>query len=70
MSKNGDFKKYWQFLWRSWAIQTSWNYERQMNMGFLYGIAPTLDRIYPNEKDPQQLAYKKDRKSTRLNSSH
>ena len=60
MGKNGDFKKFWQFTWRSWAIQASWNYERQMNMGFLYGIAPTLDRLYPDEKDPQQLAHKKE----------
>ena len=51
VSKN---RKLWQFFWRSWAIQDSWNYERQMNMGFLYGMAPTLDRCYPNEKDPQQ----------------
>ena len=21
-------KKIWQFFWRSWAIQDSWNYER------------------------------------------
>ena len=43
--KISDRKRYWQFLWRSWAIQDSWNYERQMNMGFLFGIAPTLDQI-------------------------
>lgn len=36
-------KKLSQFFWRSWAIQDSWNYERQMNMGFMYGIAPTID---------------------------
>ena len=59
-AKVSDNKKFWQFLWRSWAIQASWNYERQMNMGFLYGIAPTLDRLYPNEKDPEQLARKKE----------
>ena len=43
VKKRSDFKKYFQFFWRSWNIQASWNYERQMNMGFLYGIAPTLD---------------------------
>lgn len=59
-AKVSDNKKFWQFVWRSWAIQASWNYERQMNMGFLYGIAPTLDRLYPNEKDPEQLARKKE----------
>ena len=55
-----DKRKYWQFLWRSWAIQCSWNYERQMDMGFLYGIAPTLDRLYPDENDPEQVAHKKE----------
>lgn len=60
LKKRSDFKKYLQFFWRSWAIQASWNYERQMNMGFLYGIAPTLDELYPNENDPEQLAHKKE----------
>lgn len=55
-----SFKRYWQFFWRSWAIQASWNYERQMNMGFLYGIAPTLDRLYPDSSNPEQLARKKE----------
>ena len=41
-------KKVSQFFWRSWAIQASWNYERQMNMGFLYGMVPSLDRLYPD----------------------
>lgn len=59
-NKRSDFKKYLQFFWRSWAIQASWNYERQMNMGFLYGIAPTLDELYPDEKDPVQLEHKKE----------
>ena len=58
-AKRSDFKKYFQFMWRSLNIQASWNYERQMNMGFLYGIAPTLDELYPNENDPEQLAHKK-----------
>ena len=50
-AKRSDFKKYFQFMWRSLNIQASWNYERQMNMGFLYGIAPTLDELYPNGSD-------------------
>ena len=44
VKKRSDFKKYFQFFWRSWNIQASWNYERQMNMGFLYGIAPTEEQ--------------------------
>ena len=53
-------KRYSQYFWRSWAIQDSWNYERQMNMGFLYGIAPTLERLYPDENDPVQVERKKE----------
>ncbi len=60
MKNESNFRKFWQFFWRSWAIQCSWNYERQMNMGFLYGIVPTLDRIYPDNSAPQQVAYKKE----------
>ena len=53
-------KRYSQYFWRSWAIQDSWNYERQMNMGFLYGIAPTIDRLYPDVNDPEQVAKRKE----------
>lgn len=53
-------KRYSQFFWRSWAIQDSWNYERQMNLGFLYGIAPTIDRCYPDENDPKQVERRKE----------
>lgn len=53
-------KRYSQFFWRSWAIQDSWNYERQMNLGFLYGIAPTIDRCYPDENDPEQVEKRKE----------
>jgi PTS system mannose-specific IID component/fructoselysine and glucoselysine-specific PTS system IID component len=31
-----------------------------MNMGFLYGIAPTLDRLYPDADDPEQVEKKKE----------
>ena len=60
VKKRSDFKKYFQFFWRSWNIQASWNYERQMNMGFLYGIAPTLDELYPDESDPVQRQHKQE----------
>jgi PTS system mannose-specific IID component/fructoselysine and glucoselysine-specific PTS system IID component len=58
--KVSDHKRYGQFFWRSWAIQDSWNYERQMNMGFLYGIAPTIDRLYPNVNDQKQVEKRKE----------
>lgn len=53
-------RRLWQFFWRTWAIQASWNYEGQMNLGFLYSIAPTLDRIYSDESDPEILERKKE----------
>ena len=31
---------------RSWTIMCSWNYERQMHMGFMFGMAPILDKLY------------------------
>ena len=54
-------KKSWSFLWRSWAIQASWNYERQMNMGFLWGIAPTLNKLYskPEDLEKKKAAYQR-----------
>ena len=44
-------KKIWQFFWRSWAIQDSWNYERQMNMAFCYSMLPVIKKLYPNKDD-------------------
>lgn len=61
LNKKEQRHRFWSFFWRSYAIQASWNYEGQMNMGFLYGIAPTIDRLYPNaETDPEQMAKKKE----------
>ena len=59
--KDSNKCKYRKFFWRSWNIQASWNYERQMNMGFLYGIAPILDEIYKDPKDEElkKEAYKR-----------
>ncbi|GFN36685.1 PTS system mannose/fructose/sorbose family transporter subunit IID [Tepidimicrobium xylanilyticum] len=50
-------KKYRNFFWKSWAMQASWNYERQMNMGFMYGMAPIIDEIY---KDPKDIEFRKE----------
>lgn len=68
-AKRSDFKKYFQFMWRSLNIQASWNYERQMNMGFLYGIAPTLDELYPDENDPSSWRTKRKPTSARWRST-
>lgn len=59
--KDPNKKKYRNFFWKSWAIQASWNYERQMNMGFMYGMAPIIDEIYKDSKDIElrKEAYKR-----------
>lgn len=38
-------------FWRSFTVEWSWNYERQMNLGFAYSILPALEKIYKDKKD-------------------
>lgn len=45
-------------FFRSMAIMCSWNYERQMNMGFMYGMAPVLDKLY-DDKEEKKRAYER-----------
>lgn len=49
--KDPNSWKYWRFFWSSWMIQASWNYERQMNMGYLHGMAPIIDKIYKGKEN-------------------
>lgn len=42
---------------RSWTIMCSWNYERQMHMGFMYGMAPILNKVYKNDEKKKREAY-------------
>ncbi|PKL44860.1 MAG: hypothetical protein CVV41_05700 [Candidatus Riflebacteria bacterium HGW-Riflebacteria-1] len=35
-----------KIAFRSFFLQSSWNYRGMMNMGFLYAIAPGLDRLH------------------------
>lgn len=50
-------KKLKEILWGSWCMQTNWNYERQMNTAFMYGMSKTIDRLYP---DPDEVDKKKE----------
>ncbi|WP_282925637.1 PTS system mannose/fructose/sorbose family transporter subunit IID [Helcococcus kunzii] len=59
MTKDNNSWKYRHFFWSSWAIQNTWNYERQMNMGYLYGMAPILDEIY-KDNAPETIEMKKE----------
>ena len=51
-------KKVSEFFWGGWCMQTNWNYERQMNTAFVWGISKTIDRLYP---EPEELEKKKER---------
>lgn len=37
-------------FWRSFTMEWSWNYERQMNLGFCYSMLPILDKLYDKEE--------------------
>ncbi|MGF2146350.1 PTS system mannose/fructose/sorbose family transporter subunit IID [Vagococcus fluvialis] len=40
-------------FWRSFQMEFSWNYERQMNMAYTYAMIPVLKKLY---KDKDQMA--------------
>lgn len=44
---------------RSLTIMCSWNYERQMHMGFMFGMAPVLDKLYKNNEEKKKEAYRR-----------
>lgn len=46
-------------FWRSFTAEWSWNYERQMNLGYSYAIRPALEKIYDNKKDKLTTAYQR-----------
>ncbi len=38
-------------FWRSFQMEFSWNYERQMNMAYAYAIIPILKKLYHTKED-------------------
>ncbi|MBS0970964.1 MULTISPECIES: PTS system mannose/fructose/sorbose family transporter subunit IID [Yersiniaceae] len=38
-------------FWRSFQMEFSWNYERQMNLAFVYALIPVLKKLYPRKED-------------------
>lgn len=38
-------------FWRSFQMEFSWNYERQMNMAYTYAMIPILKKLYPKKED-------------------
>ena len=37
-------------FWRSFTINASFNYERQMNQGYVYSMIPVLKKLYPERE--------------------
>jgi len=50
-------KKLREIFWGAWCMQTNWNYERQMNTAYMYGMSHCIDRLYPN---PDEIEKKKE----------
>jgi fructoselysine/glucoselysine PTS system EIID component len=48
---NKDLNK---LFWRSFQMEFSWNYERQMNMAFTYAMIPVLKKLYKKKEDLSQ----------------
>lgn len=44
-------KKVREYFWGGWCMQAMWNYERQMNTAFMWGMSKTIDRLYPDPAD-------------------
>jgi len=40
-----------QVFWRSFQMEFSWNYERQMNMAYVYAMIPILKKLYPQKEE-------------------
>ena len=47
-----------QVFWRSFGLEWSWNYERQMNMSYCYSMLPVIKKLYSNKED-QAVAMKR-----------
>lgn len=41
-------------FWRSFMMEFSWNYERQMNLAFAYTLIPVLKKLYTRKEDLAQ----------------
>ena len=38
-------------FWRSFTVNASFNYERQMSQGAQYALSPILQKLYPDKKE-------------------
>ena len=47
-------KELMSVFWRSFTINASFNYERQISQGFVYSMIPALKKLYPAKEDLAQ----------------
>lgn len=47
-------KELMSVFWRSFTINASFNYERQMSQGFVYSMIPALKKLYPAKENLAQ----------------
>ena len=40
-----------KIFWRSFSVNASFNYERQMSQGAQYALSPVLQKLYPDKKE-------------------
>ncbi len=48
----------YRLFWRSFCLQAVWNFERMQDLGFLYILAPVLNKLYP-EREKRIQSYKR-----------
>ena len=46
-------------FWRSCTYNSSYNYERQLSVGWVYSLAPVLRKLYGNDKKKMSEALKR-----------
>jgi fructoselysine/glucoselysine PTS system EIID component len=62
MTTNSDERKLTdkdlrKVFWRSCMLDSSWNYERQQNLGYSFAMTPVVKRLYEDGSEEQRRAY-------------
>lgn len=48
-----------RIYWRSCQLDVSWNYERQQNLGYSYGMSAAVDKLHSDNPDKKKRALKR-----------
>ena len=51
IKKQNNEKELNHVFWRSFQMEFSWNYERQMNMAYVYAMIPILKKLYQSKEE-------------------